>query len=273
MIKLQQKIISELGVKPNIDYAQEVETRLAFLLEYLKATHTKGLVLGISGGVDSTLGGRLCQLAVERARKQGLEVQFIAMRLPHLMQLDETDAQKALDFIRPDRVVTFNIGSTTTAFSAEYTNVIEKPLSDFTKGNTKARLRMVAQYALAGDENMLVVGTDHAAEAITGFYTKFGDGGADVMPLAGLNKRQIRGLVEFLGGDKLLANKVPTADLLDNKPARADEEELGVSYDNLDDYLEGKEVPFEIVNKIEQYFLRSQHKRTTPVTPQDSWWK
>lgn len=270
---LQSQIIAELGVKPSVDYDLELESRVGFLAEYLKHTRAKGYVLGISGGVDSTLGGKLAQLAVERVRKLGGQAEFIAVRLPHHLQRDEADAQAALEFIRPDRSVTFNIGSAADAMEAEYLHAVGVNISDFNKGNIKARLRMTAQYALAGDLGMLVLGTDHAAEAVTGFYTKFGDGGADVTPLSGLNKRQIRGFVEFLGGSPALAGKVPTADLLDDNPGRTDEDELGLRYDDIDDYLEGKTVLAEVSARIEQYFLRSRHKRTTPVTPMDHWWK
>src|SRR5690606_37457700 len=106
-------------------------------------------------------------------------------------------------------------------------------LSDFNRGNIKARMRMVTQYALAGHRRMLVIGTDHAAEAVTGFFTKFGDGAADVITLAGLSKRQGRMLLQQLGAPERLYTKVPTADLLDGRPGRSDEDELGVSYEHI----------------------------------------
>ena len=270
---LQSQIIAELGVKETVNYETELKKRVEFLAEFLKSTHAKGYVLGISGGVDSTLGGKLAQLAVTQLREMGEAVEFVAVRLPYRVQQDEADAQAALEFIQPDRLVTFNIGAAADALETEYAAAVGETITDFNKGNIKARLRMTAQYAIAGDLGMLVVGTDHAAEAVTGFYTKFGDGGADVMPLAGLNKRQIRGFVEFLGGSKMLAKKVPTADLLDMNPGRADEDELGLSYEDIDDYLEGKKVSDAVAEKINAYFLRSRHKRTTPVTPFDNWWK
>ncbi|WP_353065741.1 ammonia-dependent NAD(+) synthetase [Arcanobacterium hippocoleae] len=240
---LQHQIISELGVKPTVNYEIELAQRVNFLVEYLQATRAKGYVLGISGGVDSTLGGRLAQLAAERVRAAGGAAEFIAVRLPHHIQRDEADAQAALEFINPDRLITYNIGATADAMEAEYAQSIGVKISDFNKGNIKARLRMTAQYAIAGDLGMLVVGTDHAAEAVTGFYTKYGDGGADLTPLSGLNKRQVRGFVKYLGGGAALVGKVPTADLLDGNPGRTDEDELGLRYDDIDDYLEGKIVP------------------------------
>ncbi len=273
MRSLQAQIIAQLGVKSVIDPAGEVAARVDFLVDYLQFTKAKGYVLGISGGVDSTLGGRLAQLAVEKVRALGGDAKFMAVRLPYLTQQDEADAQAALDFIVPDITITLNIAEATQGLSASYHAATGVPLSDFNKGNVKARLRMVAQYALAGDAQMLVVGTDHAAEAITGFYTKFGDGGADVMPLAGLAKKQVRELVAYLGGSKNVVEKMPTADLLDGKPGRADEEELGISYTDIDAYLCGEDVPVAVANQLENYFMRTRHKRTMPVTPQDTWWR
>ena len=146
-------------------------------------------------------------------------------------------------------------------------------VSDFNKGNVKARMRMIAQYALAGVDGMLVVGTDHAAEAVTGFFTKYGDGGADVVPLQGLTKRQGAALLEYLGAPASTWEKVPTADLEEDRPALPDEEALGVRYSDIDDYLEGKEVAAEAAARIEHLWRVSAHKRVVPAGPADSWWR
>ncbi len=272
MRELQAKIIAEMGVKPSIDPATEVEERVAFLADYAQATHTNGFVLGISGGIDSTLAGRLAQMAVDELATRRVESDFVAVRLPHGVQHDEADAQAAMDFVNAKTEWTFNIKPGTDAMMDEF-RATGREISDFNKGNIKARLRMAAQYALAGERNLLVIGTDHGAESVTGFFTKFGDGGADILPLYGLNKRQNRQLLEFLGAPEPVWKKVPTADLLDNKPLRTDEDELGISYDHIDDYLEGRAVPDEVAESIETKFLRSRHKRTTPVTIFDTWWK
>ncbi|MDT0118821.1 ammonia-dependent NAD(+) synthetase [Kocuria sp. PD6] len=273
MRELQAQIIAELGVSPQIDPEREAQRRVDFLSDYLKATHTAGFVLGISGGVDSTLAGRLAQLAVEKLREDEIKAEFVAMRLPHGIQHDEADAQAALEFIQPDRVITYDVAPAVRGFESAYAAATGEQLSDFTRGNTKARVRMTAQYAVGGDHNLLVIGTDHAAESITGFFTKFGDGGADLLPLAGLDKRQNRQLLEYLGAPEQLVGKVPTADLLNDNPGRTDEDELGLRYDDIDDFLEGKDVPEEVAEKLEQTFLRSRHKRTVPVTPADAWWR
>ncbi|WP_394160397.1 ammonia-dependent NAD(+) synthetase [Galactobacter valiniphilus] len=273
MRELQRVIIEEMGVKPTIDPATEVAARVAFLQDYLLATHTKGFVLGISGGLDSTLAGRLAQLAVDGLRERGEDVDFVAVRLPYGEQADEADAQAALDFVAARTEWTFNIKAGVDGLSSEFEATTGRPISDFNRGNVKARLRMVAQYALAGERNLLVVGTDHGAESVVGFFTKFGDGGADILPLFGLDKEQNRQLLRHLGAPERLWSKVPTADLLDGRPGRADEDELGISYEHIDAYLEGREVPEDVAVALEEKYLRSRHKRTTPVTIFDTWWR
>jgi NAD+ synthase len=269
----QKQIISDLHVAPVIDPATEVERRSGFLAEYLRHTGAKGLVLGISGGQDSSLAGRLCQLAVEAVRASGGDASFIAVRLPYKVQADEADAKLALDFIRADREVTFDIGRAVDGFTAEFGDATGEPLRDFVKGNVKARARMVAQYAIAGQANMLVVGTDHAAEAVTGFFTKFGDGGADVLPLSGLSKRQGKSLLQYLDAPARLYEKAPTADLLDENPGQTDEANLGLSYAALDDFLEGLDVDPAVAEAIEARYLATEHKRQVPLSMFDQWWR
>lgn len=273
MRELQARIISDMGVKPTINPAVEVARRVAFLRDYLAATGTNGFVLGISGGLDSTLAGRLAQLAVEEAAAEGLDADFVAVRLPYGVQADEDDAAAAMAFIAPRTSWTYDIKPAVDALATEYSRTTGATISDFNKGNTKARLRMTAQYALAGERNHLVIGTDHAAESVTGFFTKFGDGGADILPLYGLDKRQNRQLLRHLGAPERLWSRPPTADLLDGTPLRTDEDELGLAYDHIDDYLEGRSVPQAVAEALETRYLRSRHKRITPVTLLDEWWR
>ena len=274
MSEMQQRIMSALGSKPSIDAGAEIERRVSFLVEYCRSVPgAKGFVLGISGGQDSSLAGRLCQLAVERLRAEGAEAEFIAVRLPYGVQHDEDDAQLALTFISPDRSVAVNVGSSVDALVDETAAATGAQVSDFTKGNVKARMRMVAQYAIAGDRGLLVVGTDHAAEAITGFFTKFGDGAADVVPLAGLTKGQGAELLRELGAPERLWLKVPTADLLDGEPGQTDESSLGVSYPEIDAYLRGEAVAPEVVANLERRYVGTEHKRQLPITPDHTWWR
>lgn len=273
MRELQAQIISDLNVQPTVDPAAQIRARLDFLETYLRSSGASGFVLGISGGQDSSLAGRLCQLAVEELRASGTPAEFTAVRLPYLVQRDEDDAQLALSFIKPDHLVTFNIARGVDGFEDEYGEVMGAPMSDFTKGNVKARARMIAQYAIAGQSALLVVGTDHAAEAVTGFFTKFGDGGADLLPLSGLTKRQGRALLEYLDAPERLYLKAPTADLLDNTPGQTDEANLGLLYTQIDDFLEGKEVEADVAERIEARYLATRHKRAAPVSMFDDWWR
>lgn len=273
MRELQAEIIRALHVAPEIDPVAEIERRVRFLIDYLHAARADGLVLGISGGQDSSLAGRLCQLAVEAVRESGARATFTAVRLPHGVQADEADAQLALDFIDADQVVVFNIKDATDGIAAEYERATGSELPDFVKGNVKARERMVAQYAIAGDAGFLVVGTDHAAEAVTGFFTKFGDGGADLLPLTGLTKRQGKALLRQLNAPARLYEKAPTADLLDDNPGQTDEANLGLTYTQIDDFLEGHEVDPAVAEQIEARYRATEHKRRTPVTPFEDWWR
>lgn len=274
MGNLREEIIAELGVLPSIDPGNEVRRRVDFLKDYLRTAHAKGFVLGISGGQDSALAGRLCQLAVEELRAEGHEARFVAVRLPYGVQADEADARIAMTFVAPDESVVVNVRPGANAVAAEVASALKVgKLRDFVRGNIKARERMVIQYAIAGQENLLVVGTDHAAEAVTGFYTKYGDGGVDVTPLTGLTKRQGAALLQELGAPARLSSKVPTADLEDDRPALPDEEALGLRYSEIDAYLEGEEVTAEVAERIEELFTRTRHKRTVPVTPLDNWWR
>lgn len=272
---LQDKIIQELGVKPEIDPKAEIRVSVEFLKAYLKKyPFIKAFVLGISGGQDSSLAGRLAQMAIEEMRAETKDdtYQFVAIRLPHGVQADEADAQRALKFIQPDVSLTINIKP---AVDGQVAALKEAGIevSDFNKGNIKARQRMITQYAVAGEYHGAVLGTDHAAENITGFFTKFGDGGADLLPLFRLNKRQGKALLAELGADPALYEKVPTADLEEGKPGLADEVALGVTYRDIDDYTEGKQISAEAQEKIEAWWNKTQHKRHLPITVFDEFWK
>ncbi|MFE1256803.1 ammonia-dependent NAD(+) synthetase [Streptomyces fungicidicus] len=270
-IALQQEIARALGVTETFEAEQEIERRVAFLAGRLTSTGLRSLVLGISGGVDSTVAGRLCQLAVERARAGGHEARFHAMRLPYGIQADEHDAQLALSFIKADHVLTVDIKpAADAALEATLTAGVsfrDARHEDFVHGNVKARQRMIAQYAVAGAQDGLVVGTDQAAEALTGFFTKFGDGAADLVPLAGLTKRRVRALADALGAPTGLVWKVPTADLESLDEGKADEDALGVTYDVIDDFLEGKPVDREAFDTIVHRYRLTDHKRRPPIAP------
>ncbi|MCY3036894.1 MULTISPECIES: ammonia-dependent NAD(+) synthetase [Aerococcus] len=275
MRQQQAEIIQALKVAPSIDSDYEIERSLTFITDYLnRYPFLKTLVLGISGGQDSTLAGKLCQMAIEEIRQatQDQAYQFIAVTLPYGQQSDAQDVKDALAFIQPDQVLNVNIKG---AVDQQVTALAEAglELSDFNKGNIKARQRMVVQYAIAGQCSGVVVGTDHAAEAVTGFYTKFGDGASDIVPLWRLNKRQGKQLLKALNCPPHLYDKVPTADLEDDRPQLPDEEALGVSYQAIDDYLEGQDVSDQDAHTIENWYQKSQHKRHLPINLYDTWWR
>jgi NAD+ synthase len=262
-------IIAEMRVLPQIDPELEIRRRVDFIKNQLTEAGMKTLVLGISGGIDSTTCGRLAQLAIDELNQSGSGYRFIAVRLPYATQQDETEAQMAIDFIQPSHAIAVNVKpgadaihqATLDALTAKNLATTSETHADFAKGNVKARTRMVIQYHIAAIEQGLVLGTDHSAENITGFYTKWGDGACDLAPLFGLSKRQVRLVGKTLGAPALLVGKIPTADLECLAPQKADEAALGLTYDEIDDFLEGKPVSVEVSNKLIGIYLKTQHKR------------
>lgn len=275
MRTLQKEIINALCVKPEIDPQEEIRHTITFLKEYMLAhSFLKAYVLGISGGQDSTLAGKLAQMAMTELRAEtGREdYQFIAVKIPYGIQGDAKDVEDALTFIAADKVLSVNIKAATDAIEDAMAENGQN-VSDFNKGNIKARQRMIVQYTIAGDNAGAVLGTDHAAESVTGFFTKFGDGAADLIPLWRLNKRQGKAMLATLNCPKHLYTKVPTADLEDDRPALPDEVALGVSYEAIDDYLEGRAIAEADAEKIESWYTKTRHKRELPITLFDDFWK
>lgn len=275
MRTLQKEIINALCVKPEIDPQEEIRHTITFLKEYMLAhPFLKAYVLGISGGQDSTLAGKLAQMAMTELRAEtGREdYQFIAVKIPYVIQGDAKDVEDALTFIAADKVLSVNIKAATDAIEDAMAENGQN-VSDFNKGNIKARQRMIVQYTIAGDNAGAVLGTDHAAESVTGFFTKFGDGAADLIPLWRLNKRQGKAMLAALNCPKHLYTKVPTADLEDDRPALPDEVALGVSYEAIDDYLEGRAIAEADAEKIESWYTKTRHKRELPITLFDDFWK
>jgi len=259
----QDRIRAELGVADEFDAATETERRIAFLADYLDRSGASGYVLGISGGVDSTVAGRLAREACVRTGRT-----FTALRLPYGVQADEADAAAAVAFIEPAACLSVDIKPAVDALHGATTvDGVPDEVADFVKGNIKARQRMVAQYAVAGRLGALVVGTDHAAEAVMGFFTKYGDGAFDVGPLLGLTKARVLAIGRELGAPAPLVDKVPTADLEELQPALPDETAYGVTYAEIDAYLEGREVDDRAREVIEAAYRRSAHKRRLPPGP------
>lgn len=275
MQAVQREIAEQLKVQPPFaDQAvleAEVARRVAFIKQCLANARLKVLVLGISGGVDSLTAALLAQRAVNELRAETGDqgYRFIAVRLPYQVQQDEHDAQACLDVIKADELHTVDIAPAVRALAAEV-KALEggsPTLVDFVVGNTKARMRMVAQYTIAGARAGLVIGTDHAAEAVMGFFTKFGDGACDLAPLSGLVKNQVRAIARSFGAPESLVEKVPTADLEDLEPGKPDEASHGVTYEQIDAFLHGLPVSQEAFDIIVGTYRKTQHKRELPFAP------
>lgn len=274
-----KSILAEMRVLPEIDPAFEITRRVNFIKSHLRQSGLDTLVLGISGGIDSCTLGRLAQIAVDELNDEHHEhYRFVAVRLPYATQVDEVDAQDSIEFIKPSVSLTVNVQpgadaihqETSVALAAQGLLPADLGKQDFVRGNVKARVRMVVQYEIAGMLDALVLGTDHSAENITGFYTKWGDGACDLAPLFGLNKRQVRLVARTLGAPSKVIDKAPTADLESLSPQKADEAALGLTYDQIDDFLEGRAVPASVSEKLVYIYQRTQHKRRPIPTIYDA---
>lgn len=264
-LSLQQEIIARFGVKPTIDVEEEVRKRVDFLKRHVLEAKVSGLLIAISGGIDSAVTAALCKRATdELTAETGKEYITLGVFQPYGEQEDIADSYNVAEALGLTHTVETNIQEAVDEIALEVEFAFKalgtpRHLSRGGKGNVKARTRMVVQYALAFDLNLLVVGTDHASEAITGFFTKWGDGAVDITPLSSLNKRQVRMLAQYLGVPEKVIAKAPTAGLW---AGQTDEEELGISYEANSDYLEGKEIDPVIREKLEQQYRRTEHKRS-----------
>lgn len=265
-MSLQEQIIAELGVKPVINVESEVKERVAFLKNYVKNAGSTGLLIAISGGIDSAVAAGLCKLATDELSKEtGKDYMTLGVFQPYGTQEDIDHSYATAKAFDLKHTVETNIEDAVTEVALEVEQGlkgmgIHRHISHKGKGNVKARTRMVMQYALSFELNLIVVGTDHASEAITGFYTKWGDGAVDITPLSSLNKRQVRQLAAFIGVPQSILDKAPTAGLWEGQ---TDEEELGLTYEENSDYLEGKEINAESRELLEGFYKRTAHKRNS----------
>jgi NAD+ synthase len=264
MTPTQQDIIRTLGVVPHIDVAQQIALRVDFLQHHVTQAQKTGLLIAVSGGVDSAVAAALCFRATQALCAQtGQDYRTIALFMPYGEQSDIEDSRAVVRALGIDHAIEMHIQEAVDEVATECEYALKRlgsprHLSRLAKGNTKARMRMVMQYALAQELNVLVVGTDHASEAITGFYTKYGDGAVDLTPLSSLNKRQVVLLAEALGVPHHVCTKAPTAGLW---PGQTDEDELGITYAQNSDYLEGKLIDPLIASTLERMYVATAHKR------------
>lgn len=263
-MSLQQEIIRTLNVQPTIDVDEEIRRRVDFLKKQVTVAKMSGLLIAISGGIDSAVTAALCKKATdELSEETGQEYITLGVFQPYGEQEDIEDSYTVAEAIGLKHAVKTQIEEAVDEIALEaefaYKNMgIHRHLSREGKGNVKARTRMVMQYALAFDLKLLVVGTDHASEALTGFFTKYGDGAVDITPLSSLNKRQVWALGGTLGIPEKIIQKVPTAGLWEGQ---TDEGELGITYEQNCDFLEGKQVDPEAAAKLEKQYVITEHKR------------
>lgn len=261
---MQQEIIEALGVKPSIDVDEEIAARVEFLKNHVTSSRATGLLIAISGGLDSAAAAGLCKRATdELTQETGMDYMTLGVFQPYGEQEDIEHSYETARSLGLAHTVETNIEDTVDEIALEVEHGMRsigqyRHLSIPGKGNVKARARMVMQYALSQELNLLVVGTGHASEAVAGFYTKWGDGAADLMPLGSLTKRQIRQIAVALGIPDSIINKAPTAGLW---AGQNDEQELGVSYEDNCDYLEGKAIDPRVQKRLESYYMKTSHKR------------
>jgi NAD+ synthase len=235
-----------------------------WLRERARAAGADGFVFGLSGGIDSAVVARLCQMATPG--------HVLGVMLPCYSQAqDEQDALLvANEFKIP--AVKVDLSQTFDALSSALDNALTEQHPKYTvnvvdikqrlpRANIKPRLRMTSLYYAGNALNYLVAGTGNRSEITLGYYTKYGDGGVDVLPIGDLLKSEVRALAREIGVPEPVITKPPTAGLW---PGQTDEAEMGFSYETLEDYLNGKEVPAAVATRIEQLRKASDHKRALP---------
>lgn len=243
---------------------EEIEQRIAKVVEWLREKNyeakTDGLVCGISGGVDSAVVAALC--------KKAFPENSLGVILPcHSSPEDREDALLVAETLGME-VVEIDLGEAHTNIYGKVERALGTEgcpdnIQKVSQGNLKARLRMAALYTVANIKNYLVVGTDNAAESYTGYFTKYGDGGVDLLPISSLTKTEVRAWARAMGLPEKIVSRTPTAGLWQGQ---TDEGEMGLTYDMIDRYLIGQEVPQEAARKIEELHRISEHKRRMPPT-------
>lgn len=235
-------------------YLKDVEK---FLKDYLEKSHCETFVLGVSGGVDSSLCAAILKNAVGKERLHCL-----------VMPIDSSkeDTEDGLTLVK-DLGLRYDVIDASEAFHA-YLEIFKKnniELDRSTLGNLKARMRMSILYAVAQKEKGLVVGTDNADERFVGYFTKHGDGACDILPIAHLVKSEVVEAAKLYGVRTALAERVPTAGLYQGQ---TDENEMGVTYQDLDAFILGKDIPEASKKRIEYLNRISEHKRQVTPMPE-----
>ncbi len=236
---------------------QLADKLVSWIRHKVAAAGCQGAVLGMSGGLDSSVLAVLCQRALPRST--------LGVIMPcHSRQEDVTHAQQLADkFAIPTQTVSLD-GICDSLLEILPRESTEPAISQLAEGNFKARLRMLVLYYLANQLKYLVIGATNRSELAIGYFTKHGDGATDIMPLGNLVKRQVRELAHFLGIPKAIIDKPPSAGLWEGQ---SDEAELGFSYEELDRYLLSGEASEAVRKKIVAMIASSNHKRLPPQVP------
>ena len=235
------------------EYLLEIEK---FLQEYLEQSHCKGYVLGLSGGVDSSLVAAIARKAVG---KDKLFCYAIDVESNKADIEDAKQVAKELD-------LNLEVINLTDTYHSYLKSLKGDDFIRLTKSNLKVRMRMVALFAYAQEHSSLVLGTDNMDERYVGYFTKYGDGAADLLPIVYLTKGEVREAAKLYGLSSVLANRTPSAGLFEGQ---TDETEMGVSYKDLDDFLLGKEINPKAKERIEHLHKISEHKRVDIPTPKE----
>lgn len=232
------------------NYEKKIETIVNFIKKYLEESKAKGIVFGVSGGIDSALVGAI-------ASKYFKDNHLALTMNINNSQKDVSDARLVISH--------FNLNHTDVDLENVYKEFCKVvPNVEMGLGNLKARIRMSVLYSYAVKHNYLVVGTSNADEFITGYFTKYGDSGSDIMPLVNLTKNSVYECAKLLNVPNEIIIKKPTAGLFENQ---TDENDLKVSYSTIDNYLEGKVIDQKDKERIEYLKSISEHKRNFPPSP------
>ena len=235
------------------EYLLEIEK---FLQEYLEQSHCKGYVLGLSGGVDSSLVAAIARKAVGKDKLYCYAIDIESNKA------DIEDAKK----VAKELDVNLEVINLTETYHSYLNSLKGEEFIRLTKSNLKVRMRMVALFAYAQEHSALVLGTDNMDERYVGYFTKYGDGAADLLPIVYLTKSEVREAAKLYGLSSLLADRVATAGLFEGQ---TDEKEMGVSYKDLDAFLLGKKVEKSVEERILHLHKISEHKRLDIPTPKE----
>lgn len=238
---------------------EQIQLTVEWLRSVVKNSGTKGILVGLSGGIDSSVVAHL----IQRAFPENSLGVILPCKSSDKDAVDGRLSAEAanLKYIQIDLTETHE---TLLGQINEEMKNFETENHRLTDANLRARLRMSTLYGIANNLNYLVSGTDNAAEILTGYFTKYGDGGVDLLPLANLTKREVYEWGRVLGVPKSVLDRAPSAGLWDGQ---TDEDEMGTTYNLIDDYLEGKTIPEKDRLIIERLNKRSEHKRVMPPSP------